>query len=352
VDGITAGESVGVVRIAFESANVVPVFVDFSDEYPHAFSFLVPPIGIFGSETKEKFYISTHFEIAPEFFRWRVNIVSVLCHPNGVFKVIAILRMRGKRVVLLTFPRFRGRRAESPPTLGQIVQFVERRITRNHASERYEASNIWRGRIIGRTVELPSAIVVMVDALDRRSVEHECCRERRSIRWIIELPAFFHWCITIRITRPGVDVVERSEPAGLFRLAFIRLFVEISQRRKRFRYQTSLSSSQSDPGSCVLQHLNGVVRSCHDFMGQKPDGCEHPRAAMPICAMNQQSAVIRRRQFTSQINQFCSRASARIQYRMTAVAWFRTHANWINEFASKVTDTLDAGGEFTGEQSS
>ena len=29
---------------------------------------------------------------------------------------------------------------------------------------------------------------------------------------------------TFRITRPGVDVAERSEPAGLFRLAFIRLF--------------------------------------------------------------------------------------------------------------------------------
>ena len=28
----------------------------------------------------------------------------------------------------------------------------------------------------------------------------------------------------IRITRPEVDVTERSEPAGLFRLAFIRLF--------------------------------------------------------------------------------------------------------------------------------
>ena len=77
-DGITAGESAGVVRIVFQSANVVPVFVDFSDEYPHSFSFLVSPTGIFGSETKEELYISSHFEIAPEFFRWRVNIVSVL----------------------------------------------------------------------------------------------------------------------------------------------------------------------------------------------------------------------------------------------------------------------------------
>lgn len=29
---------------------------------------------------------------------------------------------------------------------------------------------------------------------------------------------------TIRITRPGVDVAERSEPTSLIRLAFIRLF--------------------------------------------------------------------------------------------------------------------------------
>jgi hypothetical protein len=53
VDGITAGESVGVVRIVLESANVVPVFVDFCDKYPHSFGLLVSPIGIFGSETKE-----------------------------------------------------------------------------------------------------------------------------------------------------------------------------------------------------------------------------------------------------------------------------------------------------------
>ena len=32
---------------------------------------------------------------------------------------------------------------------------------------------------------------------------------------------------TFRITRPGVDVAERSEPAGLFRLAFIALFCAI-----------------------------------------------------------------------------------------------------------------------------
>ena len=33
--------------------------------------------------------------------------------------------------------------------------------------------------------------------------------------------------VTFRITRPGVDVAERSEPAGLFRLAFIRLFCHV-----------------------------------------------------------------------------------------------------------------------------
>jgi hypothetical protein len=30
--------------------------------------------------------------------------------------------------------------------------------------------------------------------------------------------------LTIAITRPGVNVAERSEPAGLFRLALIALF--------------------------------------------------------------------------------------------------------------------------------
>ena len=32
---------------------------------------------------------------------------------------------------------------------------------------------------------------------------------------------------TLGITRPGVDVIERNEPAGLFGLAFIRLFAHL-----------------------------------------------------------------------------------------------------------------------------
>ena len=49
-------------------------------------------------------------------------------------------------------------------------------------------------------MELPSAVVVVVDAQNRRAIEHECGRERRSIRWVIKLPAVFHWCITLALT--------------------------------------------------------------------------------------------------------------------------------------------------------
>jgi len=37
---------------------------------------------------------------------------------------------------------------------------------------------------------------------------------------------------TFRITRPGVNVAERSEPAGLFRLAFIRLLAVLQSSAK------------------------------------------------------------------------------------------------------------------------
>ena len=148
VNGITTGERVGVVGIVFESADVVVVFIDVSNQHPHPFGLLISPFGLFSCKAKKKLYIGTDFEITSQFFGRRVKIVTVLRHPNGVFKVIAIFRVRWKRVILLTFPWLRGRRAESTPTVGQIVQFVERRVTCNHASERYQTGDVWCSRII------------------------------------------------------------------------------------------------------------------------------------------------------------------------------------------------------------
>ena len=57
VNGIATGECVGVVRVIFESADVVSVFIDICDDYPHPFGLLVASFCALSRETKKKLYI-------------------------------------------------------------------------------------------------------------------------------------------------------------------------------------------------------------------------------------------------------------------------------------------------------
>src|SRR5512135_2661706 len=86
--------------------------------------------------------------------------------------------------------------------------------------------------------------------------------------------------ITSRITRPAVTVTEQSEPAGLFRLAFIRLLGR-STRSEHVDRPTKRVAPPTQVCRPRLAHaLNHLRQVRIIWMGASVLGCREPLEAL------------------------------------------------------------------------
>lgn len=104
----------------------MPIFwVNFDDSHPHSFALAVFTVGIFTGETKDQLDIIANLSILATSLRRRTKIIAELSEPYSVFKIVAILFERRKRIVLLTPPFVLWRFAFGCPTVGKIAQIFD-----------------------------------------------------------------------------------------------------------------------------------------------------------------------------------------------------------------------------------
>ena len=98
---VAALEDMAVIWIIFKCADEIFVIVQRCNDHLHSLGFVAFSRGILGLETKKEFHIGADSRIVSDFFRWWLDVFSVLCHPNSIFQVISVFGMSWKRVVLL-----------------------------------------------------------------------------------------------------------------------------------------------------------------------------------------------------------------------------------------------------------